>query len=109
MKNSPAAALCSGALMLGLAIGVIARSDLPGIDAIRGKPPREAAAAALATAEKLAGTGTWERIAIGRVYYLSGDKARGQSLIDARVSIGSQQRLPFIRPLNLDQRGDDGD
>ena len=88
MRNTTAAALCSGTLMLGLALGVAAaaKGNLPGIDAIRGKPAREAAAAALETAEKLAGTGTWERIGVARVYYLSGDKSRGQSIIDAVMS-----------------------
>lgn len=83
MKNATAVALCSSALMLGLAIGVAAKGNMPGIDAIRGKPAGEAAAAALEIAEKLAGNGTWERIGVARVYYLSGDKARGQQLIDA--------------------------
>ncbi len=62
------------------------KSSSPGIDAIRGKPPQAAAAAALAEAERLAGSGTWELIGVARVYYLSGNKARGQAIIDRVMS-----------------------
>ncbi len=48
----------------------------------QGKGAREAAAALLAVAETQAGKGSWERIGVGRVYYLSGDKARGQAVFD---------------------------
>ena len=44
------------------------------------------AAVALAEAEHLAGTGSWELIAVGRVYYLSGDKSKGQALFDRATS-----------------------
>jgi tetratricopeptide (TPR) repeat protein len=37
-------------------------------------------------AERLAGKGSWEQIAVGRVYYLSGDKARGQAIFDRVTS-----------------------
>jgi tetratricopeptide (TPR) repeat protein len=47
-----------------------------------GKSKEEAAAALLTEAERLAGDGSWERIAVGRVYYLSGNKERGQELFD---------------------------
>lgn len=49
----------------------------------QGKDAGVAAAALLEGATQLAGNGSWERIAIGRVYYLSGDKARGQQIFDA--------------------------
>lgn len=48
----------------------------------RGRSPKEAAAALLVVAEEQAGKGSWERIGVGRVYYLSGDKARGQAIFD---------------------------
>lgn len=48
----------------------------------RGKAPKEAAAALLTVAEAQAESGTWELVGVGRVYYLSGDKARGQALFD---------------------------
>jgi len=73
---------CVACLVAGLSLGLWAQKANP-IDQFRGKPPKEAAAAALATAEKLAGSGSWERIGVGRVWYLSGDKARGQALFDS--------------------------
>jgi tetratricopeptide (TPR) repeat protein len=51
-----------------------------------GKDPKAAAQALLAQAEPLAGTGSWERIGVGRVYYLSGDKAKGQQLFDLAIA-----------------------
>ena len=51
-----------------------------------GKSAKEAAAALLAAAEPLAGTGSWERIGVGRVYYLSGDKTKGQELFNLATS-----------------------
>jgi len=51
-----------------------------------GKDPKAAAQALLAEAEPLAGTGSWERIGVGRVYYLSGDKAKGQELFNLATS-----------------------
>jgi tetratricopeptide (TPR) repeat protein len=83
MKNAWVAAIAAGCLALGVGAGLAAKVKPPGIDVIRGKAPKEAAMAALAEAEKLAGDGTWERLGIARVYYLSGDKERGQALIDA--------------------------
>jgi tetratricopeptide (TPR) repeat protein len=63
---------------------------------MRGKSPKEAAAAALAEAERLAGNGSWELIGVGRVYYLSGDKARGQALFD-RVTGGKPKPSDWQR------------
>jgi len=79
-----ASALC---FTLGAAVGVWAKgASGGGISLFRGKPAKEAGLAALAEAERLAEKGSWERIAIGRVYYLSGDKAKGQSYFDAVTS-----------------------
>jgi tetratricopeptide (TPR) repeat protein len=51
--------------------------------AFEGKPSKEAASTLLDTALKLAGDGSWERIAVGRAYYLGGDKAKGQEIFDS--------------------------
>lgn len=67
----------------GIGIGMAAKQAPAGAAVFKGKAPAAAAAAALAEAERLAGTGSWENIAVGRVYYLSGDKAKGQALFDA--------------------------
>ena len=82
MKPSSVAIIASICLMLGVSIGFAARYKGAGIDVIRGKSDKEAGLAALAEAEHLAEGGTWELIAVGRVYYLIGEKARGQALFD---------------------------
>ncbi len=69
--------------ILGVASGAYASRKatlVPGLYA--GKPPAEAAAALLGAAQQLSEKGTWENIAVGRVYYLSGDKAKGQAIFD---------------------------
>jgi tetratricopeptide (TPR) repeat protein len=65
-----------------MGVGYAAKEKSAGIDLMRGKPPKEAGIAALQQAEKLAGKGSWELLGVARVYYLSGDKATGQALID---------------------------
>lgn len=49
----------------------------------QGKAPPAAATALLDTALKLAEDGSWERIAVGRAWYLGGDKVKGQQIFDA--------------------------
>jgi tetratricopeptide (TPR) repeat protein len=48
----------------------------------KNQSPKDAATALLDGALVQAGTGSWERIAVGRAWYLGGDKARGQKLLD---------------------------
>ncbi|HWS72129.1 MAG TPA: tetratricopeptide repeat protein [Thermoanaerobaculia bacterium] len=48
----------------------------------KGKSKQEAAKALLELAKVQAGKGSWERIAVGRVYYLGGMKAEGQAIFD---------------------------
>lgn len=50
--------------------------------AYKGKPKEEAAKALLEVAKVQAGKGSWERIAVGRIYYLGGMKAEGQAIFD---------------------------
>jgi predicted Zn-dependent protease len=52
-------------------------------EVFQGKEPAAAATALLDTALKLAEDGSWERIAVGRAWYLGGDKAKGQQIFDA--------------------------
>lgn len=80
------AAWAAGILLLGFGLGILAGERGGGMAVIQGKSPADAAAAALAEAERLAGKGSWELIGIGRVYYLSGNKARGQALFDRVTS-----------------------
>lgn len=46
------------------------------------KSKQEAAKALLEQARQQAGKGSWERIAVGRVYYLGGMKSEGQAIFD---------------------------
>ena len=55
-------------------------------DVFQGKEPKVAAAAMLDNALKIARDGSWERIAVGRAWYLGGDKAKGQQIFDAVTS-----------------------
>jgi tetratricopeptide (TPR) repeat protein len=96
MKRSSVLWLCAVCLLLGASLGLWAKDNPGGMNLFRGKPPKEAGQAALAAAEKLAGKGSWERIAVGRVYYLSGDKAKGQAMFD-QVSGGKAQGSDWQR------------
>jgi tetratricopeptide (TPR) repeat protein len=82
MKQLGIVGVAVGCLVLGTAIGYAAKETGAGVSVFKGKPAKEGAYAALAEAEKLSGTGSWELIGVGRVYYLSGDKAKGQALFD---------------------------
>ena len=86
MNKIAVAALAAASLTLGAVIGYAAKVKGPGMSIIAGKPAKEAAAAALQEAERLAGEGTWELLGVARVYYLSGDKAKGQAIIDKVMS-----------------------
>lgn len=96
MKNSIAVLLSCGSLVLGAGIALASKAEGPGMDLIRGKSAQEAGAAALTEAEKLAGSGTWESIAVARVYYLSGNKVQGQAIID-RVLAGKSDHNDWQR------------
>jgi tetratricopeptide (TPR) repeat protein len=84
MKTGLTVALAAGCVALGIGLGSVGREKekYPGMDLIRGKDAKEAGLACLQEAQKLAGNGTWELLAVARVYYLSGDKEKGQALID---------------------------
>jgi tetratricopeptide (TPR) repeat protein len=82
MKRSMAV-VAVGSFVLGAVVSYAAKVAIDFHSLYAGKEPKEAAAALLKQAETLAGAGSWERIGVGRVYYLSGDKAKGQALFDA--------------------------
>jgi len=46
---------------------------------------------------QLAEAGSWERIAVGRAWYLGGDKAKGQQIFDGVTSAKSVGRSDWIR------------
>jgi hypothetical protein len=99
MKNAWVVAIALGCLTLGTGVGLVAARSKemgPGIDLVRGKPAKEAGLASLAEAETRAGSGSWELIGVGRVYYLSGDKAKGKALFD-RVTGGKPEASDWHR------------
>ena len=92
-----------GVFVLGLAAGVWAAKSGPLSAALfSGKPTKDAGHAVLAAAQGMAEkSGSWERIAYGRVLYLSGDKAGGQAifdqvLADKKVKAGDDFRVAKI-------------
>ncbi|HEX8620271.1 MAG TPA: tetratricopeptide repeat protein [Thermoanaerobaculia bacterium] len=66
----------------GIAVGAMAARKGVDTSMFKSKPKKEAAQALLALAKTQAGKGSWERIAVGRVYYLGGMKAEGQAIFD---------------------------
>ncbi|MBS0568838.1 MAG: hypothetical protein JSS59_15675 [Proteobacteria bacterium] len=65
----------------GIGVGFAGQKKLE-TSLFQGKSKQEAARALLDAARAQAGDGSWERIAIGRVYYLGGMKAEGQAIFD---------------------------
>lgn len=67
----------------GIAVGAVAGRKGIESSLYRAKAKKEAGQALLAVAKQQAGRGSWEQIAVGRVYYLGGMKAEGQAIFDA--------------------------
>lgn len=87
------------AFVLGTVIGAWAAKK-GGIDPslYSGKPPKEAAAALLEAAKGMAEKeGSWERIYVGRGYYLGGRKEEGQALFDQVTSSKKIEGGDWIR------------
>ena len=82
MKKRTLTLVALAAFLLGVGVTLLAKKK--GTDPLLylGKEPAAAAASLLEMAEVQADKGSWERIAIGRVYYLSGDTERGQAYLD---------------------------
>ncbi len=89
MRHSRVLVVAVGCFVLGVLVhAALAQARKPSFtpDLIQGKDPNAAAATLLDGALQLAGDGSWERIAVGRAWYLGGDKAKGQSIIDGVTS-----------------------
>ena len=71
--------------VLGAAVGAVAAKKKVDPSLYRGKDKPQAAEAILVLAKEQAGKGSWENIAVGRVYYLGGQKDRGQAVFDAVI------------------------
>lgn len=83
MKHRITAALAAVLFVAGIGVGWSAQKLKTSRDMYQGKPKPEAARALLQAAETMAGKGSWERIGVGRVYYLGGMKAEGQAIFDS--------------------------
>lgn len=72
---------------LGFAAGAAAWAAATKFDpAVLDGDRKEVAARLLKEAETLAGKGSWERIAVGRIHYLAGRKDQGKALFDAVIA-----------------------
>ena len=96
--NGKHVALALAVFVIGVVVGVAASAPGSKVEKgmYTGRSPKDAAAGLLAAASKQAGKGSWENIAVGRVYYLSGDKAQGQAIFD-RVFAGKVKKDDFMR------------
>jgi tetratricopeptide (TPR) repeat protein len=82
---------------VGAAVGAYAAKKLAIVPGqFQGKPPAEAAASLLVSAQSLAENGTFENIAVGRVLYLSGKKNEAKAIFD-RVLGGKHDAGVLIR------------
>ncbi|HVN75592.1 MAG TPA: tetratricopeptide repeat protein [Thermoanaerobaculaceae bacterium] len=86
-----------GMFVLGVVAGVAGSSGSK-VDKVMyaGQSPKDAALGLLTAALKQAGSGSWENIAVGRVYYLTGDKTQGQAIFD-RVIAKKVKKDDWIR------------
>jgi Tfp pilus assembly protein PilF len=83
----------------GVLLGVSLRAQ-GGASLFKGKDPKEAADALLTEGLKAAGKGSWERIAVGAVYYEGGDRSRGEAIFNA-VLDGKPEYTDFQRIARL--------
>ena len=71
--------------------------------------PKMVAAGLLDGALQLAESGSWERIAVGRAWYLGGDKARGQKIFDEVTGSKSVEGSDWIRVARIYAEADEWD
>lgn len=80
MSKRSAVVMCA-VFVAGIAAGAFGAKSFD-TTIYRGKSKKEAGQALLQLARKQAGKGSWERIGVGRVYYLGGMKSEGQAIFD---------------------------
>jgi tetratricopeptide (TPR) repeat protein len=86
MRNLKLAAVVAFVFVAGIGVGHGARPE-PGPTMYRDQDPQAAARALLDVALVQAGkNGSWERIGVGRAYYLGGLKAEGVAIFDALLT-----------------------
>lgn len=80
MKQSRTVFIALAVFISGIAVGYAAKRVESA--SYRGLSKKDAGLALLREARAQAGGGSWERIAVGRVYYLAGMKSEGQAIFD---------------------------
>jgi tetratricopeptide (TPR) repeat protein len=93
MKGHIAAA--AAALLLCASTSALARQPRNDPATYHDRPAQEAAANLLERARVQADGGSWELIAVGRVFYLSGDKTAGQRIFDTLLRGDHEQSDVF--------------
>ena len=86
-------------LLFGFGLGgatVLLAGKAPAAPADFGGDKKAVAERLLVRAQQLAGNGSWERIAVGRVRYLAGDKQAGEALFDS-VRTAKPEASDFVR------------
>ena len=92
---------------LGVGVGLEAgKNDEVDASHFRGQGKERAAANLLEVAKNQAGKGSWERIAVARMHYLSGEKERAQQVFD---SIKKKDASDWIRIGRVYWQADDWD
>jgi len=84
------------AVQAGLAQKKESRKPTFSLDVFKGDA-KAVATAMLDGALQLAANGSWERIAVGRAWYLGGDRAKGQQIFDAAASAKHVARSDWVR------------
>ena len=99
MKKMPVLVFGLACFVFGVIVqtGLAQKRNAFNGDLFQGKEPKAAAAALLDNALKLAEDGSWERIAVGRAWYLGGDKAKGQQIFDAVTSSKKAKASDWFR------------
>ncbi len=101
MKSATRIVAVAAVFAAGLAVGALAAKK-PAVTpaAFAGKTPAAAAEELLGYAKTFAENGSYENIAVARVYYLAGKKAEGQAILD-RVMAGKTKPGDSIRIARL--------
>jgi len=85
------------AFALGIVVGLALAADKKVDPSVYlGKQPEQATRALLEAAQVQAGNGSWENIAVARVYYLMGDRAAANAILD-RFTSGKMKSNDWIR------------
>lgn len=95
MKTWIAATAACTLFVAGLGVGAAAQKHNAAAD-YHGQAPRDAARALLENARVQADNGSWELIAVGRVFYLGGFRDQGQAIFD-RLLAGKHEDSDILR------------